>query len=167
MAGEKTPHCSTAPTSPNGQGVLFTDADVVMNPTTLRRAISFAMGNKVDHLAVMPEARMPSLFLESFVGVFLSLASVCSFDRGNPRPPKSSAYVGVGAFNLIRSTTYRAIEGHKPLRMRPDDDVMLGKLVKLHQHSQGVSSGIGLIWVPWYSSIREVWSGWKKTPLRL
>jgi len=144
-----------------GQWLLFTDADVVMDPTTLRRAISFALSNKVDHLAMMPEARMPSLFLESFVAVFIVGFSLF-FRPWKAHDPESSAHVGVGAFNLIRSTTYRAIEGHKPLRMRPDDDVMLGKLVKLHQHSQGVSSGIGLIWVPWYSSIREVVVGLEK-----
>ena len=132
-----------------------------MDPTTLRRAISFALSNKVDHLAMMPEARMPSLFLESFVAVFIVGFSLF-FRPWKAHDPESSAHVGVGAFNLIRSTTYRAIEGHKPLRMRPDDDVMLGKLVKLHQHSQGVSSGIGLIWVPWYSSIREVVGGLEK-----
>jgi len=46
--------------------------------------------------------------------------------------------------------------------MRPDDDVMLGKLVKLHQHRQGVVNGVGLIYVPWYLSVREVVVGLEK-----
>ncbi|HCF73597.1 MAG TPA: glycosyl transferase, partial [Gammaproteobacteria bacterium] len=39
---------------------------------------------------------------------------------------------------------------------------MLGKLVKLHQHRQGVVNGVGLIYVPWYLSVREVVVGLEK-----
>ena len=145
----------------SGKWLLFTDADVVMSPTTLRRAVSFAVNGKVDHLAMMPEIRMPSLLLESFVAVFVVGFSLF-FRPWKARDPNSNAYIGVGAFNLIRSKTYRAIDGHKPLRMRPDDDVMLGKLVKLHQHRQSVVNGVGLIYVPWYSSVREVVVGLEK-----
>ncbi len=148
-------------TRASGKWLLFTDADVVMSPTTLRRAVSFAVNDKLDHLAMMPEVRMPSLFLESFVAVFVVGFSLF-FRPWKARDPNSDSYLGVGAFNLIRSKTYRAIDGHKPLRMRPDDDVMLGKLVKLHQHRQGVVNGVGLIYVPWYLSVREVVVGLEK-----
>ena len=148
-------------TRASGKWLLFTDADVVMSPTTLRRAVSFAVNDKLDHLAMMPEVRMPSLFLESFVAVFVVGFSLF-FRPWKARDPNSDSYIGVGAFNLIRSKTYRAIDGHKPLRMRPDDDVMLGKLVKLHQHRQGVVNGVGLIYVPWYLSVREVVVGLEK-----
>ena len=40
------------------------------------------------------------------------------------------AYLGVGAFNLIRADAYRAAGGHEPLRMEVVDDVKLGLLVR-------------------------------------
>jgi cellulose synthase/poly-beta-1,6-N-acetylglucosamine synthase-like glycosyltransferase len=49
-----------------GDLLLFTDADVVMEPDTLARAVSYFQAEKLDHLAATPEAKMPSLFLNMF-----------------------------------------------------------------------------------------------------
>jgi hypothetical protein len=46
--------------------------------------------------------------------------------------------------------------------MRPDDDLKLGKLVKKHGLTQDVLVGADLVYVPWYSSLREVLSGLEK-----
>ena len=73
-----------------------------------------------------------------------------------------SAHVGVGAFNLIRARVYRAIGGHRPIAMRPDDDLKLGKLVKLHGYQQDLVNGNEMIFVQWYSSLKELIRGLEK-----
>jgi cellulose synthase/poly-beta-1,6-N-acetylglucosamine synthase-like glycosyltransferase len=144
-----------------GEFLLFTDADVTMAPDTLRRAVGYALENGLDHLAVTPEVVMPTLLLQSFAVVFVTLFSIY-FEPWKARNPKSKRYIGIGAFNLIRRDVYQKIGTHEAIRMRPDDDMMLGKLVKKHGFAQDATSGVGLISVPWYGTLREVVVGLEK-----
>lgn len=145
----------------HGEWLLFTDADVVFEPTTLRRAIAFVLPRGIDHLTLTPETKMPTWLLQSFVVTFALFFSI--FMRPwKVRDPKSAAHIGVGAFNLLRAAAYRQMGGHAPLAMRPDDDIKLGKLVKLNGFRQEVLNGIGLTEVPWYGSVRELLVGLEK-----
>jgi len=51
----------------SGGLLLFTDADVVMAPSTISQAVSYMMGQHLDHLAVVPEIRMPGILLQVFI----------------------------------------------------------------------------------------------------
>jgi glycosyltransferase involved in cell wall biosynthesis len=144
-----------------GQWLLFTDADITMAPDTLRRAIGYAQQNGLDHLTLTPGIVMPSLLLQSFVITFVTFFCIY-FQPWKARDPRSKRYIGVGAFNLVRRDAYRQVGTHEVIRMRPDDDMMLGKLLKKHGYRQDSASGIGLISVPWYGSLREVFVGLEK-----
>lgn len=144
-----------------GDLLLFTDADVVFEPSALRRAVTLMEEQKVDHLAVIPDIVVPGVALNAFVaafGVFFSMYT----RPWKVRDPQSRAHIGVGAFNLIRAEVYRAFGGHRPIAMRPDDDIKLGKLVKKHGFHQDVAVGPELITVEWYASIRELIDGLMK-----
>jgi glycosyltransferase involved in cell wall biosynthesis len=144
-----------------GDLLLFTDADVVFEPTTLRRATALVQQRKLDHLTAIPEAHAPGVAVRAFVaafGVFFSLYA----RPWNARNPRSRAHVGIGAFNLIRSGAYRAIGGHEAIAMRPDDDMKLGKLLKLRGFRQDVVDGRGFVSVEWYASLRELVDGLMK-----
>ena len=41
----------------------------------------------------------------------------------------------------MRAEVYRAVGGHEPIRMRPDDDLKLGKIIKLGGYRQDVVNG--------------------------
>jgi hypothetical protein len=144
-----------------GQWLLFTDADISMAPDTLRRAIGYAQQKGLDHLTLTPGIVMPSLLLQSFVVTFVTFFCIY-FQPWKARDPRSRRYIGVGAFNLVCRDAYRQIGTHEAIRMRPDDDMMLGKLIKKHGYRQDSASGIGLISVPWYGSLREVFVGLEK-----
>src|SRR4051812_46583174 len=83
-----------------GEWILFTDADIIFEPTTLKRAIRYAMEQQIDHLAATPDTRMPSWFLRCFVVTF-SFEFLLFVRAWGIRNPRSSAHVGIGAFNLI------------------------------------------------------------------
>src|SRR5690606_31145145 len=90
-----------------GQWLLFTDADVVLEPTALGRAVEFARTRGLDHLTVAPQLVLPSLAVQAFVGTFLTLFSL--FARPwRCRDPRSRAHLGIGAFNLLRREAYWA-----------------------------------------------------------
>jgi glycosyltransferase involved in cell wall biosynthesis len=141
--------------------LLFTDADIVFEPSTLRRAVAFMEEQQIDHLAVIPDIVVPGVALNAFVaafGVFFSMYA----RPWKVRDPRSRAHIGVGAFNLIRAGVYRSIGGHRAIAMRPDDDMKLGKLVKKHGFHQDVVIGRDMVAVEWYASVRELIDGLMK-----
>jgi glycosyltransferase involved in cell wall biosynthesis len=144
-----------------GDLLLFTDADIVFEASTLRRAVTLVEEQNIDHLAVIPDIVVPGVALNAFVaafGVFFSMYA----RPWKVRDPQSSAHIGVGAFNMIRAEVYRAIGGHRTIAMRPDDDIKLGKIVKKHGFRQDVAIGRGLISVEWYASLGELIDGLMK-----
>lgn len=141
--------------------ILFTDADVYFQPTAVRRALCFADSEGLDHLALFPSLRCPHPLMGS---VFLEfgLLFYLFFRPHRARNPKSRAYVGSGSFNLVRTPWYRRVGGHVPIRMRPDDDVRLGKRLKEAGARQDYGDGRPLLEVEWYPNLRAMARGLEK-----
>jgi hypothetical protein len=145
----------------SGEWLLFTDADVAFAPEAVAKAIGYAERRGIEHLAVTPELRMPGLLADLFGGTF-----VLFFTRyASPwkaRDPRSRNFIGIGAFNLVRSEAYREIGGHSRIALRPDDDMKLGKLLKAGGFRQDVVYGRGEVAVEWYASLRAAVAGLEK-----
>lgn len=144
-----------------GEYLLFTDADVVLDPSTLRRAVGLMERDGLDHLTASPEIERRGLLFEMFIGVF-SLFFALFVKPWKVKDPKSPRHVGIGAFNLVRAAAYRATGGHRAIAMRPDDDLKLGKILKKNGFHQDLVYGQGLIRVEWYASVRELIQGLMK-----
>jgi glycosyltransferase involved in cell wall biosynthesis len=145
----------------SGELLLFMDADIVMDPTVISRAVRYQRERQLDHLAIMPAVVMPGVILRMFT------ASFAIFFAAYARPwkakdPKSRAYIGIGAFNMVRATAYRAAGTHRAIAMRPDDDMKLGKLLKRKGYRQEMVVGAPLLSVEWYASLRETIDGLMK-----
>ncbi len=145
----------------SGEWLLFADADVVMSPSVLRRAVRCSVRRGLDHLAVAPRVTAPGTALKIVVNVFMVYFNLF-FRPWKASDSKSGAYVGIGAFNLVRADAYRACGGHSPIRMRPDDDVRLGRLLKRRGFRQLAATGATLIRVEWYASLSELLEGLMK-----
>ena len=143
-----------------GEWILFTDADVHFRPDVLRRAVAHARGHNLDHLAVVPELTGHGPMLGICVGAF-SLIFALFIRPWRVSDPRSPCHGGVGAFNLVRTSTYRKLAGHEPLRYRPDDDIKLGKLMKAGGWSE-MMLGAGAISVAWYATVGELIRGLTK-----
>ena len=144
-----------------GEIVLFTDADVVMQPDTIARAVSYLYDNQIDHLCIMPAIRISSRLMGIFImtfGIFFSLYAM----PWRAAKPDSTKYIGIGGFNMIRASVYRAIGMHQPIALRPDDDMKLGKLVKKNGYHQRLLHGESHLAVEWYSSVGELIEGLMK-----
>ena len=144
-----------------GEFILFTDADIVFHPSALRKALAHAQANGFINVTVIPEGTMHGVFLRTLSATF-GIFMFILFKPWKARDPRSRHYMGVGAFNLIRMSAYRAIGGHQPVALRPDDDLKFGKLVKDHGYSQDVLNGTGMIGVEWYRSVGELIDGLMK-----
>ncbi len=144
-----------------GEWLLFTDADVQLQPPILAKAMAHAAAEGFDHIAAAPEARLPGGVLSQFALYFALLFSVWARPWA-ARNPRSRAHVGIGAFNLVRRSVYDAAGGHAAVRLCPDDDLELGRCLKLAGGRQDFVFANGLAAVDWYGSWGEVRRGLMK-----
>ena len=144
-----------------GNYLLFTDADIIMESTVLTRAVAYFERNHLDHLAVTPSMQMPTTFLGMFGVSFMVIFAL--FSRPwKAKNPKSRFHIGIGAFNMVRAEAYRHVGGHETIRLRPDDDIKLGKIIKQSGFRQSVAYAPEYLAVEWYSSISEAIRGLEK-----
>ncbi|MCZ2080285.1 MAG: glycosyltransferase [Bryobacterales bacterium] len=144
-----------------GSLLLFSDADVVMDATVLRRAVRYFLERRLDHLAAAPRVIVRGFLSHAMLSAFGLLFSIYA-QPWRATVPTSSKHAGMGAFNLVRAAAYRVIGGHTRIAMRPDDDMKLGKRVKAHGFRQEFVLGTTLLSVEWYSSFRQMVRGLMK-----
>ena len=141
--------------------ILFTDADVRFHPAAIKKAVAFAEARRIDHLAAGPGIPKKGWVLASVIS-FFSLLFGLFIRPHKAADPKSPAHIGIGAFNLVRGAVYRKIGGHRAIRLRPDDDLKLGWLIKRSGFRQKFASANGLVEVDWYHSLGEMTRGLEK-----
>ena len=149
-------------TQATGEWLLFTDADVNFSEGCTEKAVRYAISNGLDHLTLPPEILCKGVLLRSFVASFTLVFEMTQrpWRVGDPR---AQEHVGVGAFNLIRKDAYEKCGTHRAIRMRPDDDMKLAKLLKRHGFRQGVAYGVGLISVEWQQTLPDAVRGLSKS----
>ena len=133
--------------------ILFTDADVQFHPDALRRAVKYAEDRGLAHLALLPRVILHGFWETLFVSFFGVIFSA-RFRPWAVADPRSGAYVGVGAFNLVRARAYREMGGHAALPLEVADDVKLGKLLKARGGRAAVLASREMVKVRWISGLR-------------
>ncbi len=138
----------TAANAATGDWLLFTDADVLFKPDSVRRALVYAEAEQADHVVLFPQMIMKT------PGEYMMIAFFQTMFVFGHRPwkvadPKSRDHMGVGAFNLIRRSVYESIGTYERLRMEVLDDMKLGKVVKNAGFAQRNVFGGDLISIRW------------------
>jgi len=144
----KTHAMWTAARQATGDWLLFTDADVLFKPDSLRRAIAYADAEKADHLVVFPRMIMKRPDEKMMMAFFQTLI-VFGHRPWKVADPRARDHMGVGAFNLVRRSVYESLGTYRALRMEVLDDMKLGKVVKNAAFAQRVVFGQDLISLRW------------------
>jgi glycosyltransferase involved in cell wall biosynthesis len=144
----KTHAMWTAANQASGEWLLFTDADVMFKPDSLRRALAYAEAEPADHLVLFPRMIMKR------PGEYMMIAFFQTMFMFGHRPwkvadPSTDDHMGVGAFNLVRRRVYDAVGSYEALRMEVLDDMKLGKVVKNAGFAQRNVFGGDLISIRW------------------
>jgi glycosyltransferase involved in cell wall biosynthesis len=144
----KTHAMWTATNAATGDWLLFTDADVLFKPDSVRRTLAYAEAEQADHVVLFPQMIMKR------PGEFMMIAFFQTMFVFGHRPwkvadPKAKDHIGVGAFNLIRRSVYEAVGTYEALRMEVLDDMKLGKVVKNAGFAQRNVFGGDLISIRW------------------
>jgi len=144
----KTHAMWTAAQQATGDWLLFTDADVLFKPDSLRRAVAYAEMEKADHVVLFPRMIMNGPGERMMIAFFQALFAFVH------RPwkvadPDARDHMGVGAFNMVRRPVYDAVGTYRALRMEVLDDMKLGKVVKNAGFAQRNVFGEDLISIHW------------------
>lgn len=144
-----------------GEYLLFTDADILFEKSTLARAMTLMVTEGLDHLALIFRNIARGLLLNAMMtdagGGLLFL-----FRPWLARDHQRKNFMGVGAFNLVRKSAYLAVGGHGAVRMHPIDDIMLGKIIKQGGFRQDCLAGYDFLQVHWYDSPARMIQGLMK-----
>ena len=135
--------------------ILFTDADVMFRRDCLRRAVAYAEEAKADHVVLLPKVLMERPGEKMMIG-FFQLLFVFGHRPWKVADPKTKDHIGVGAFNLVRRTTYEAIGTYAALKFEVVDDMKLGKVIKNAGFRQRVVFGDDMIEIRWAHGARGV-----------
>jgi hypothetical protein len=145
-----------------GEWLLFTDADVRFSPDCLELAMRYTETERLDHLTLAPELHSRGVALKSFVTAFTFVFGVTQRPWRASDPDAKEA-VGVGSFNLLKREAYVRAGTHSAIRLRPDDDMRLARILKDAGYSQGVAYGTGCVSVEWHQTLGGAVKGLEKS----
>ena len=144
--------CYTGAAAATGEWILFTDADCRLAPDVIARALAAAMREGADHVALTPAPIDPTLGAKAWYLVFG--ASVADWISAANRDRKDGHF-GIGAFNLVRASTYRACGGYEALRLTILDDVRLSLLVRRAGGRSRIYLGADDVLCNWATSVGD------------
>jgi glycosyltransferase involved in cell wall biosynthesis len=142
----------------SSEWLLFTDADVRFRSDAIRRAVTLATTRQLDHLTLMCELEMHG-FWEKTILTFFGLGFHLATNPPAVSNPRSRAYIGIGAFQLIKRSVYQASGTHRRLAMEVLDDMKLGKIVKLSGFRSAVGIAQDYVTVRWHAGFRNIIGG--------
>jgi GT2 family glycosyltransferase len=142
--------------------LLFTDGDVIFEPSILRRTLARAIETRADHFVVMPTTIAKTVG-EAAVLSFLQVISLWAVRPWRVADPKAKHdAIGIGAFNLIRSDAYRQIGGFDATPMEVLEDLYLGRRIKWAGLRQEVAIAPGMVSVHWAAGAQGIVNGMTK-----
>jgi glycosyltransferase involved in cell wall biosynthesis len=129
--------------------LLFTDADVLFEPQAVRRSLAQAVATEADHFVTFPTPIVKTVgegMLLGYLGV-MGLWATRPWRVDNPKAVRDS--VGIGAFNLLRTSAYQQLGGFDALRMEILEDLTLARRVKVAGLRQRVAVAPGMVSLHW------------------
>jgi len=144
-----------------GEWMLFTDADVHFSPGALRRAIALVLHQSADHLTLIPRTIQSGFWLNVAVRSF-GLLFFLTTRAASVNQPGSRAFVGIGAFNLVKVEMFHRTPGFEWLRLETVDDVGLGMMIKRAGGSSRLALAYDDLSVRWYGSVPVMFKGLEK-----
>jgi cellulose synthase/poly-beta-1,6-N-acetylglucosamine synthase-like glycosyltransferase len=141
-----------------GEWSLFTDADVIFQPQAVRTAVAFASAYRADHVVLFPRMLWHG-YIEAALLALFSISLTFAFRTWQVESRSPKAFVGIGAFNMIRRSLYESFGGHQPLRLEVADDMKLGYLAKKHGGTSMAVNSDGQVRVRWREGALDIVRG--------
>ncbi len=153
--------CAAGAGVARGEWLLFTDADTVHRPGSLRRALEEARAHHADLLSYSPEQEVHGLLQAMVMPViFAELARTYRpKDVCNPAHPAAAAN---GQYLLVRREAYDAVGGHLAIADILLEDVALARAVKRSGGRLRFRYGGDAVRTRMYRDFASLREGWTK-----
>jgi glycosyltransferase involved in cell wall biosynthesis len=145
-----------------GEWLLFTDADVLFDRDALSVAMAHAHARNADHIVFGPALLWHGRTEAALLTLF-SMSLAIAFRTWRVESRSLRAFIGFGAFNLVRRSIYDRFGGHRTLRLEVADDMKLGYLVKKVGGRSTLVDSEGMVRVRWREGARDVVRGLERS----
>ena len=153
--------CSRAMEQVDSDWVLFIDADVRLQPATLRRALAQATADGADLLSLAPRLSCGCLAEWLVQPIMASLLGL-GFPIEAANDPASPVAFAAGPFMLFRRSAYEAIGGHRVLAAEVVEDLALARRIKAGGHRLRYLLALDALDLRMYADFASLWEGWTK-----
>lgn len=144
-----------------GEWLLFSDADVHLETTLLRRVVATAEERRLDFVSMMPRIWSSGFALDVVIA-FLVRGLVIASRIWKLADPRSRVAIGNGSFGLARRSAFEKTAGLEWLKLEILDDQVLGQMMKHSGARCGVFDPQGDLALHFYSSLGEMMRGLEK-----
>jgi hypothetical protein len=152
-------HCGVQ--AARGEWLLFSDADIVVQPGMLGRAVAHCEAEGYDLLALVPEFRSRSGTVDLLWAIFIRIMTMAASPNA-VRDPASKVAVGSGGFTLVRRSAFDRTPGFEHLRLETADDMALGAMAKAAGARCDYVNGRGAASVSIYDDVPAFFRGVEK-----
>jgi len=141
-----------------GEWILFTDADVVFDPQSLKKAVTHVLTHGLDHLALAVHFIFSTPWIAPFCSFCVAIMGLVTNFKNIDNPSTKDA-MGVGAFQIVRRSALDKTEGLAWLRMEPIEDVGLARMLKNSGAKVSFLAGRNEVKVDWYPTFGALLKG--------
>ncbi|MDP9146751.1 MAG: glycosyltransferase family 2 protein [Acidobacteriota bacterium] len=157
---------ATGAKSAGAPWLLFTDADVELEPGAVAHALQIAKENDAALVSFSPKQITDRWYEKALIPfVYCRLARKFSFAQVND--PQRSTAAANGQFLMIRRDVYETVGGHVQVARELLEDVALASAVKAAGYQLWFGPGTGIVRARMYTSFAAMWQGWHKNLYQL
>lgn len=154
--------CHQMAQAAKGELLLFTDADTIHKPDSLRESVAAMMAENADLLTALPEEKVSSLFEKIILPLMpFGVSSVLPIKIAhNVKSPLLS--ITIGQFMLFRRKAYEKIGGYSAVRDNIADDMAMGRRIKANGLRLFLVDGSEYISCHMYDNYSQISEGFSK-----
>ncbi|MCA1960405.1 MAG: glycosyltransferase [Desulfomonile sp.] len=145
----------------SGELLLFTDADTVMTPDVLTRAVATLKENRLGMLSLLP-GFLSHGFCETIVNPHLELGLGSVYQLKDVNDGARDVGLASGSFILVRRDLYEAVGTWERFRSEITEDVALSKAVKRRGDRLAVMRAGSLVKTRGFKDVGELCDFWKR-----
>lgn len=155
----KTYACHQLSQEAKGSWLLFTDADTIHAPETLKSALAYSHNHGVSLLSGFPLQHTVSFAQRVAIPMMYFFILSCLPLWWVQRSRKPRPGVAIGQFLFFKADDYRAIGGHEAVKSRILEDVWLGFEIVRKGKRHGIVDLTGMVSCRMYEHLGPLWEG--------